>query len=369
MKLERIHLEGFRNYDSLDIEFPERLIFIIGENGSGKSNLLEAISMLSFGKSFRSVSDHHLVQKGRTCFSINAVYLRNNLQFTLDYLCDFTITGKRKIKRNGKLLSGRPAMAGDLATVVFSPQDLQIVEGGPSSRRQFIDSVISIRSYEYFSDLLHYNKTLRQRNALLKALKEKKGRLDDLFPWDKELAETALRLRRMRFQFLDEFIPFFKDALERISLGRDEINLSMNLSGKFEQQSVEEYSSNLQESVWKDISAGFTTSGPHRDNLTFQYEDGDILTSGSQGQKRSLVLALRIAQFFYLRKSLGVSPLLLIDDVIRELDASRRAAFIGLLGECGQAFFTSPDLDGLEEFLSDHKKIIYVVKNGSVFRQ
>ncbi len=347
-----------------------RLVFIVGRNAAGKTNILEAISILSNGKSFRGAQDRDIVQFGRTDYFLSSTFKRFDKSFKIELGCDVSQgSGRKKIKLNGKLVPGRSGLIGNLITVIFSPSDIQIVEGGPQHRRRFLDSVLSNQNHSYLLELMQFNRALKQRNAILKKIRERKASTTELEIWNQGFIKSGEIVIRERERFINEFRYIFLKSLKWISTGIDEIDISLVYSKEGEK---EDLAGTLRKNMYADISAGFTVTGPHRHNLAFMNNGKDIMTFGSQGQKRTISLALRIAEFYFLKQNLNISPLLLIDDVIRELDAQRRSAFIELLRECGQAVFTTPDLDGLEEFLNIVRSdsLIYEVKgNGVVVKQ
>ncbi len=365
MRLEQLHATHFRTYAKLDLSFPEKLTFIIGNNATGKTNILEAVSVLSIGKSFRGASDADLVQHGCTDYFVRGVFHRQGRRNIIEVGCDVSGPLRRRIRINERAVNGRAALVGRLTTVIFSPADISIVEGGPAERRRFLDLVLCSREEQYLANLLRYNRTLQQRNAVLKRARQNRSTAD-LGVWNAELSEMAAAVTHRRLEFVAEFAEVFTEALGRISGSRDQLQLSLAPSQEGE---FEDFASALSRNEKRDRVLGYTTVGPHRQNLLFQSDGRDVITFGSQGQRRTLVLALRIAQFRYLRSALGVSPLLLIDDVLRELDANRRHAFIELLHESAQALFTTPDLDGLREFpteLREQALILKVIDQGVV---
>jgi len=351
VKLESLHLKNFRTYEDLTVSFDKRLTFITGRNASGKTNLLEAVSLLSLGKSFRGSSDQDMIARNSDHYHIASRYLRGESTYKLEMGCSLAGNAlKRRIKLNDKQLGGRSALIGNLITVIFSPADIAIVEGGPAERRRFLDIALSSHDPEYLRVLMQYNRALKQRNAVLKRIKKNDSTPADLAPWDLNLSSLAEILIRTRSRFVSDFQDIFRSSLERISGSQDDITLGLSLSAEGE---ADDFRSVLERYQRRDTIMGFTTIGPHRHNLSFETEGRDIMSFGSQGQKRSLVLALRVAQFYYLTDRLKLSPILLIDDVIRELDSARRGAFVELLHECGQAIFTTPDMDGLERLIGD----------------
>ena len=362
MKLEKLQLVNFRTYEKTALEFPKRLCFIIGPNAAGKTNIIEAVSLLSMGKSFRGASDQDMVRHEAPGYFLSCSYRRFDQVFQMEMGCDVSGRSlKRKIKLNGKALAGRSALIGNLISVIFSPSDISIVEGGPAHRRKFLDMVLSSHDSDYLRSLITYNRALKQRNAILKKIRKQEAKTDDLKVWNENLAGFAEKITRSRQDFVRDFREIFYDALKKISNNNDELELKLALSSDTEESN---FIGALEKYVRRDIALGYTTTGPHRHNLTFEKNGHDILHQGSQGQKRSLVLALRISQFYYLKHNLHLSPILLIDDVIRELDANRRSSFIQLLRECGQAIFTTPDLDGLDTFIQEIKDEVGIYELG-----
>jgi DNA replication and repair protein RecF len=364
MWLERLELTDYRCYEKISIDFERRLTFITGDNASGKTNLLESISLLSLGKSFRGASDKDLVRHGQNSYYISGRFRKNSGTTQLEYAFQLNPENRKKIKINNKVVSGRSELIGNLVTVIFSPSDIRIIEGGPAERRRFIDILLSSKNPQYLENLIKYNRALKQRNVILKKIRERKERPDSLSIWDRELIKYGIIVIAERQKFINNFKQIFNKALNSISNEYDNTELKLLLSSPEEET---DFAGLIKKNYYKDIASGTTNAGPHRHNLKFILTSKDsipkdILTVGSQGQKRSTALALRIAEFYYLKEYIHMSPLLLIDDVIRELDAVRRAAFIKLLHESGQAIFTTPDLDGLEDFLDQLKDDIHIIK-------
>ena len=366
MKLRSLQLRNFRTYASLDLSFSSRLTFITGPNANGKTNILEAIGMLSLGKSFRGATDEDMVRRGETGYYVECRYEKDGHDFEVNLGLDLSGSKlRRRIKLNQKQLPGRSALIGHIISVIFSPQDIMIAEGGPSYRRRFLDMVLSYQNQDYLKQLLQYNRALRQRNAILKKIKSGKTSAAQLEAWNGPIVEYATRITKARQEFVREFEAIFQASLRRISDDRDMLRMRLDYASELEET---DFAAALKKYATRDAALGFTSVGPHRQNLLFERDGLDIVRFGSQGQKRSLVLALRIAQFSFLQKSLRLDPILLIDDVIRELDARRRSAFVELLKECGQAIFTTPDLDGLEAHpeLQKDISVLHVAEPGVI---
>lgn len=343
MRLESLQVRNFRNYEDLNLPFHKRLTFLTGQNAAGKTNLLEAAAMLSLGKSFRGSEDHDLIREGTAGYHVSGKFLRGGQRNQIEINVDVSSGSlKRRIRLNEKVVSGRGAIIGQLLCVVFSPADLTIVEGAPAERRRFIDSTLASMDSGYLENLVYYQKALKQRNTLLKRIRERKAAIGDLGIWDTRLCDYAARLWEARGRFIEDFSVSFAGALEQISGSRDSIEIKVGNAH------MSDLAGSMARHRDRDLRVGFTSCGPHRDMIQLQRNGKDIMQFGSQGQKRTAALALRIGQFDYLKRRTGYTPVLLIDDVIRELDAGRRSAFVELLEKSGQAIFTTPDLDGME---------------------
>ncbi len=356
MFIRTLSLRNFRSYSSLDLSFETRLIFFIGGNGEGKTNLLESISILSFLKSFRGNGDDEVLKWGESYYYIASIVEEKGEDFRLEYGYENTPQRRKKIKRNGNTLKKHSEAYGFLPCIVLSPMDLGIVEGSHSERRKFIDTLLGFLEPFYTNYLTEYNHLLRQRNASLKA-----NRIDpELFHiWDQMLCEKDDQIRRARFKWSQILNIHFRKDLDLLSEGKD----GFILEYKPNVSSSEEFLSKIKDSFQKDIRLGYTTIGCHRDEIFIGKNNRDILEFGSQGQRRSTVISLKTGSFQLLRNSLEKEPILLIDDVIRELDVKRRQFFVDLIRECGQAFFTTTDLEGIQDYigeLSEPKQIFHV---------
>ena len=354
MKLKTLTLHTFRSYAKATLSFHPRINFICGSNATGKTNVLEAIGVLFSGKSFRNASDQDMLQFGQDGYYIACNYEKHNCSYKISYGYGASHSkGKayRKIKQDDTLLSGRRALIGKIICVLLTPSDIAIIEGGPGHRRRFLDTVLSYQNQDYFRNLIYFNQSLHQRNALLKRIHSGLAKHESLATWNVSLAKYAKEVTKYRQQFVLDFASIFQEALAKISQEKDKLAMRLILSHADE---VDNYTKVLQDHYNRDLLLGHTCYGPHRQNLSFERENGQSVTHySSQGQKRSLVLALRLAQFAFLRQALDLSPILLIDDVLCELDAGRRQAFVTVLKNCGQAIITMPSLEGMsKEFLN-----------------
>ncbi|PJZ71073.1 DNA replication/repair protein RecF [Leptospira perolatii] len=361
MFLRSLRLLNFRNHESVNLNFDSRLVFFVGENGEGKTNLLEAISIISWLKSFRESDDGNLIRWGQDGFYLKGEVERDSKKEIFEIGYTRKPVSKRKLKYNQEEVKKRSDLIGKFLTVLMTPLDLKIVEGGPVERRRFVDSLLSALDPIYLRDLIEYNRILKHRNALLKS-----GSRDvALFEvWNNKLVQTGGSLLHKRADLIKEFHPIYHSNLKKLSGGKD----SLQLEYKPSVSSEEEFREKLQRNFHRDLRLGYTSSGIHRDEL-FIGEDGrDILNFASQGQKRSTVISLKAASFEYYRQKLQKTPVLLIDDVIRELDVKRREYFVELVWNAGQAFFTTTDLEGIGEYVGrlEDRNQIFLVKGGTV---
>jgi DNA replication and repair protein RecF len=361
MILKSMSIRDFRNYKSLDIDFNSRLTFFIGENGEGKTNFLESIQMLSTLKSFRDNSDDEILSWNSDTFYLSGSITKDIHDIKLELGYTKKESKRKKIKLNGNEISKKIDFIGNLVTVVFSPLDLKIIDGGPAERRKLLDTILSTINKNYLINILEYNKILKHRNSLLK---NKTQSAKEFIPWEKMLVERGISLMEERKNLVLFLSEKFKNNLLELSGAKDDFEIFYKPNIK----NIDTYSELLSTRRDLDFRLGYTSIGPHRDDLFIGKENRDITEFGSQGQKRSTVISLRTAQFQYVKEKIKDTPVLLIDDVIRELDIKRREYFVNLLLGSGQAFFTTTDLEGIKDYIGDMKEKvqIFTVKTGEM---
>lgn len=361
MFLTHLTLQNFRSHEELSLDFDSRLIFFVGDNGEGKTNLLEAICMLSWLKSFRESEDANLIR-----WEASNYFLRGRIKDKQkDSVLEMGYTSKpavkRKLKFNQEEVKKRTDLIGKFITVLLTPMDLKIIEGGPAERRKFLDAFLSSFDPFYLDCLLEYNKILKHRNALLK-----NGNADSsqLSVWDKRLIEKGSIILEKRKSIVSELNSYYRSNLDKLSGGKDGLELLYDPDVNDEI----EFAEKLHRNLGRDLRLGYTSAGIHRDDLFIGADSRDITEFGSQGQKRSTVIALKAATFNYYKEVLDTTPVLLIDDVIRELDVKRREYFVDLVVNAGQAFFTTTDLEGIQDYVGklEDQKQIFLIKNGVV---
>lgn len=357
MFLKELRIINFRNYSDLFYTFKPGLIFLIGENGKGKTNLLEAIGFFAFSKSFRNLKESDLVKWGEKNFHLSGVFFeKKNIKIQIGFEKEPNI--RRKIKVDEEILRKKSDLLGQILAVIFSPSDLRIIEDGPIERRRFIDSFIAMSNRYYFELLQDYNRILKQRNALLK---QKNAEEKQFKIWDEKIVEKGFEIKKIRENQIPLLKEKYENAIRKISDKDDE----MFFLYKPNILSKEDFEIKIKGRFLRDKKIGYTSAGIHRDEIFIGKNDRDILEFGSQGQKRSTVLALKFAAYEYLKEITGIKPLILIDDVIRELDVKRRELFIHLISSADQTFFTTTDLEGIEDFVKhfSNKQVFEVTDN------
>lgn len=367
MILSTIRLKNFRIHKELELKFSEKLNYIVGGNGEGKTSILESIYFLCTTKSYNAKSDGEVVSFNDNEFEIEGLFkdlTQDNVKvfFSLD-------ENKKSYIQNNKIVSRSSEVIGKFPVVILAPADHSITQGSPSERRKFVDSVISQASETYLKNLLDYNKTLRQRSTLLTRIKE--GRNGNLLPeleaWTERLIQLGTDLIEHRIIFIKEFNDYIKESY-KIIMGSDEIpGVYYSFLEDFQEGSIKDnFRSVLEKRKEDEMRRAANLVGPHRDDYIFEINNLNLKTYGSQGQHKTYQVVLRFAEFFYLKESTGKTPLFLLDDVFGELDASRSAKISEYLRDVGQAFITITDFSNLSFLKIKSEDMIIKLKNGVV---
>jgi len=350
MRLEKLSLVNFKNYEQLDLDFHPGINCFVGDNGEGKTNLLDAIYYLAFSKSFFNPIDSQNIRWDQDFFVIQGQYLREDKAENI--YCAVKKGQKKKLKRNKKEYDRFADHIGLFPTVIITPSDSELVHGGSEVRRKLMDSIISQFDREYLNDLLCYNKALSQRNALLKYFqKNRTFQQDTLDAWNEQLIMHGERMYRMRNEFINEFTPYFNDYYTHISDDKESVSLEYK-----SHLNEATFRVALEESVDKDRVLGYTTVGLHKDDLIFKIGDHPIKKFGSQGQQKSFLIALKLGQFNFLKSAQSVSPILLLDDIFDKLDRNRITKLMTLVSDntFGQVFITDTNSDRVIDILNSH---------------
>ncbi|GBF51332.1 recombinational DNA repair ATPase [Leptospira ryugenii] len=364
MFLRRLTLQNFRNHTETDLTFKSKLIFFIGNNGEGKTNILESISILSLLKSFRE-SDEDQVLKWDSDFTfLRAEFESRGEDFLFEYGIQKQGIKRKRIKINGEVIKKVADSIGFFKSVILCPPDLAIIEAGNQERRKFIDSFISSHNQTYLQNIIEYQRLLKQRNS---ALKKENPSVQEIEIWNEPLVERDAQIRKERQKIISELSIYFSKNLSTLSNGKDNFDIFYKPNVSSEQEHREKLIKNLK----KDMAIGYTSCGSHRDDIPIGTQERDLSHFGSQGQKRSAVIAMKTASFQWTKENTGEAPVLLIDDIIRELDVKRREYFVELISGCDQAFFTTTDLEGIKDYIGslDFEREIYEIESGSVKRR
>lgn len=344
MILKSLSLLNYKNFDSKLFTFNDKINCIVGNNGIGKTNILDAIYHLSFGKSYFNPVATQNIKHDADFFVINGDYLKHNQPEKI--IISLKRGQKKIIKRNGKEYEKFSEHIGFLPLVIISPADRDLIIEGSDTRRKFIDSVISQSNKAYLVDLINYNKILAQRNALLKyfALNHTFN-ADTLEIYNNQLTDYGTKIFKKREGFIKEFTPIFKSRYQAISNGNEVVSLVYQ-SDLFD----DSLDILLKKQLSKDKALQYTSVGIHKDDLHFNIEEHPIKKFGSQGQQKSFLIALKLAQFDFIKKQSGDDPILLLDDIFDKLDEQRVSQIIKLVDDenFGQIFISDTHADRTE---------------------
>ena len=351
MRLARVVLEQFRNYEQLVHEPAAGLNVFVGANAQGKTNLLEAICLLATGKSFRARREAELIRHGSERARAEGTARIRAGEVTLQCIVEATASGARKrYERNG-LPVRYAGFLGNLRVVRFIPADLRLVDGAPALRRAFLNEALAQQETAYYRALARYNTTLEQKAAMLRGTVSYDGTLMEIY--DGTLAAAGATLRAARLRFTRDVAERAAEVHRRWSAGeRLEIRYLPNPPGEVDDAAS--LFAQLRAVAEHERRRGRPLVGPHRDDLAFLLDGRPLLSFGSQGQRRTAVLALKTAEYTVIRERTGEAPLFILDDVLSELDESRARAFLRDMGEVEQAFVTAVALPrGLEPARAD----------------
>lgn len=362
MFIRQLALLNFKNIRQAEISFSPKINCFIGHNGSGKTNILDAIYFLSYCKSHNVTIDSQCITHDEDFFVIQGTYhLEPDGE---DHIyCGLKRNRKKQFKRNQKEYGRLSEHIGRIPLVLVSPDDQVLITGGSEERRRFIDSIISQFDHEYLQLLIHYNTALQQRNALLKQSEMPPDEMLEI--WEQQMHDLGSVLYDRRRSFMEDFVPIFQHYYQILSGGHETVSLTY-------QSQVKDapLADQLRERRQRDHYLGFSTCGIHRDDLEMNIEDYPIRRVGSQGQNKTFLIALKLAQFSFLKKTSKTTPLLLFDDIFDKLDAHRVRQIIQLVSEdnFGQIFITDTNREHIDEILSqiEQEAFLFHVENGEI---
>jgi len=361
MRLNSLSILNYKNIPEADLAFSPKINCFIGNNGMGKTNILDAIYFLSFCKSHsNSIDSQNIMHEAEFCLLQAKYSLGDN---TEEIYCGMKHRQKKQFKRNRKEYERLSDHIGLLPLVLVSPDDAMLISEGSDERRKFVDGVISQFNKTYLNNLLQYNNALKQRNAILKSEVSVDQSVLDL--WEDQMAVYGTYIYEQRRKFIDEFVPIFQNFYSYISGANEQI--SLRYQSQHENEDIKERMILTRE---RDFALGYSTQGIHKDELEMNLDGYPIKRVGSQGQNKTYLISLKLAQFDFLKRTHNLSPLLLLDDIFDKLDSNRVKKIVELVsGETfGQIFITDTNREHLDLILHqlNQQSSIFHVENGRI---
>lgn len=358
MYLKDISIINFKNFEEFEAEFSPRFNCFLGNNGVGKTNLMDAIYYMSFTKSHFNAIDRHNIRHDADMFVLQGNYLRKEDDVKMH--CGLKRHSKKQIKCNGKTYEKFSEHIGLLPLVFITPSDTDMIKLGSDLRRKYLDGVISQYDKTYLKQLLKYNRALEQRNALLKSINPNNPFDEDaLLIWDERLHQSASYIYQERQKTVNALLPIFNEYYGQISGNREQ--LSIRYKSKLHDKSMKQL---LVDARKRDLILQYTGVGIHRDDLDFELNGYPLKRTGSQGQEKSLIIALKLAQFDFIYKTTNVRPMLLLDDIFDKLDTFRIKQLVELLSDnkYGQVFFSDTSETRLPDLLKQVEVDVRIFK-------
>jgi DNA replication and repair protein RecF len=373
MKISNAHLRSFRNHNETGFEFGSQINVLLGENGQGKTNALEALSFLCLTKSFYASADSTVTQQEKNFFEIKSTLESDEGK---EFQVRVTYDNAKKEKKytiNGAEVEKFSTVIGMFPVVILSPENNSITFGSPADRRKFIDIVVSQSSKSYVEDSIEYRRIVRQRNAILSAAKGKDCG-NEISPWNEMLVRYGAKITHKRKQFLKEFEPFIAQTYLEIVAERETPKIEYVPTVSIQQDStIEEIATAIETKLLKkkneELKFQTTLVGPHRDEIIFSLNSMPLKQFASQGQHKTFLIALKAAEFFFLKERCNETPIFLLDDVFSELDEYRSKKLLLLTKSLGQIFITTTNdkIFGDAEWNAERRK--FFIKNGTTVNE
>ena len=355
MWIKNIKIKNFRNYTEENVDLEKNTNIFYGKNAQGKTNIIESIFLCSMGKSFRAKKDKEMIKLGEE-------YLRVEIEFKKedrDGKIRIEISNKKNIYINGIKIKKLSELLGNINVVIFTPDDINILKGGPENRRKFLDIMISQLKPNYMNNLKMYKKTIEQRNNYLRQIKEQNKSEELLDIWDEKLADYAVNIAKYRNEFINKIIEKINKIHNEITNNKEELKIEY-LTECLDKES---YCKVLKQRRKLDIIKGFTTKGIHRDDFVIYINEKRLDIYGSQGQHRTILLSLKLSELAIIKDEVGEYPILLLDDFMSELDKERREHFLKKIDNT-QVIITCTDKIDIE----NKQILIYNVNEGRVIK-
>ena len=346
--LKNISIINYKNILDKEFKLDSKINCFVGNNGVGKTNILDAIYHLSMGKSYFNIKNDQIINKGKNYMLVDGVFELNGKKESI--VCSLKLGEKKVLKRNAKPYKKFSNHIGLIPVVLISPYDNDLINEGSSERRKFIDSIISQNDKEYLTNLIAYTKVIQNRNKLLKEYnKSVDFDLDTIGVYDDQIYKLSGPIFNARENFIKEFAPLVLEKYKQISDNKEKISIS------YKSDLINNNIQNLiEDSFQKDVILQFTSVGLHKDDFIFNIDNNRIKKFGSQGQQKSFLIALKLAQFDYLKNKTGNSPILLMDDIFDKLDLYRVKRIVEIVNSTnfGQLFLSDTDKERIERVLS-----------------
>ncbi len=356
MWINRIKINNFRNYKTQEIDLNKNINIFYGENAQGKTNIIESIFLCSMGKSFRAKKDKEMILLNENVSTVEVFFNKIDREGKIK----IELENKKNVYLNGIKLKKLSELLGNINTVIFTPDDINILKGGPQNRRRFLDIMISQLKPNYMYNLNLYLKTIEQRNIFLRQIKENNKNEQLLDIWDEKLSEYAINI----YNYRKEFIEKIKNKIKKIHYEITENKEDIDIEYFSECDSRQKYLNLLKERRNLDIIKGYTTKGIHRDDFKISINKKPLDIYGSQGQHRTAILSLKLSEMNIIHEEIGENPILLLDDFMSELDEKRRTNLLEKIGEA-QVIITCTDKINI----ANKNFLIYNVKDGKVYRE
>jgi DNA replication and repair protein RecF len=351
MFLKQLSILNFKNYDEAQLEFSEKINCFLGNNGEGKTNLLDAIYYLSFCKSYFNPIDTQNIKHDEPFFVVEGSYLKNNKKETI--YCGLKRNQKKQFKHNKKNYDRLADHIGKIPLVIITPLDVLLIIDGSEVRRKFVDGIISQYDNSYLTHLMAYNKALNHRNLLLKSFwLNRNFDQDSLAVWNDQLVQYGELIYEARKQFIADFTPIFQKYYTEISKDKEKVELEYR-----SQLSEGDFNAILNDTISKDRGNHYSNTGIHKDDLVFKLGEFPLKKFGSQGQQKTYLLALKLAQAELIKSISKQKVIILLDDIYDKLDGKRMSQLLSIVGngEFGQIFITDTDLDRIPAILTKEK--------------
>jgi len=356
--LQRLIIKNFRNLCDIELNFDSKINIFVGENGTGKTNLLEAVYFLGILKSFRTNQDRQLIKFNESEFYLSGKILKKNTQVDINIS---VTSNQKKVKINNKILTKITDLIGQLRIVIFTPEDLNIIKGSPAIRRRFIDIELAQISPKYLYNLQRYLRIIKHRNQILSSIK--KNRILDikeLEAWNDQLVETGIQIINKRKELIVKLNPLINEIYRQISGTQQELKIQYEpcvIEENFREMLITKQNDEIRQEV--------SLIGPHRDDISFYINNVNSRYFASQGQQRTIAICLKLAELQNIYYQTQELPILLLDDVTSELDKKRREELLKFIGEDIQVFITTTDISELSpDFVK--KACIFKIKEGKV---